>query len=568
MLNWEIFMDKMDMLEKELSRKRNKKILMIGAPVLLVLLIAGSIWYFAKSPDSGLFAGKTEDGIKYQISETVNLPMEKIRTLNPVTSMDQDVYHMSKLVYQSLFTLDETLTPTPQLVNMYSYDNSNVSMDITLNRDAYFSGGRNLKAADVKYSIEQYKAAAASGSTVYGGYVAHIKSVKLDKEDDYKLTIFFDSKVNMGEEQLIFPVVTESTYGKYDAYKVKSGKFIPEGSGPYMVEKYNDIAGLTMVANPNYRGEKPKNTLNFVILPSRDDLVSLLDVGKINFGISTEISRDADIADKDIVDRSFPLNQVEVIGFNFNKPYMKAKRVRKAVAYALDCADINDSVYYKKGILSDTILYPGYMGLENKGDIYPMNLDKAEKLLLDYGFKHKDGDGPMVDKEDEPLVLRILVDGTAKERMVIFEELQESLTYLKVGCQLIQAQGTEEFKQMVYAGDYDMFIGGLTINETYDLRPLLATGYGNPLGYSNPNLDKLMDRIKSGISQEKKREALEEIRNILADEIPYYTILYKSGGGLVASSLMDYQDTTLFDYYFRGVEKWRCRYAVSLYKED
>ncbi|MFV0517594.1 MAG: ABC transporter substrate-binding protein [Aminipila sp.] len=538
-----------------------KKIIII---VSIILVLGAAFWYFQKGEGFvNPFDKSDEVKINYSDSNTVNLPMEKVRTLNPVTSKDIDTYRISSLVFESLFYLDEKLALVNGLASSYNYDMDKSSVDIRIRPDSYFSNGENVTASDVKFSIENYISAAASGNTIYGNYVSNIKSVNLDKSDRYSLTINFRDKRDISLENFIFPIVSQKNFGKYQASKVTSSKFAPIGSGPYAIDKYNEISGLTLVANKYYSGTKPTNNLNFTILPEKKDVIPLLEVNNISIGFLEELSRDTLISDKKISITNFASNELEVIGYNFTREAMANKKLRKAIAYSINNQELNELAYYKNGMMSDTLFFPGYLGTENTGDNYKYNLEKAKSLLTSANYLDRDENGYLEDESDSELNIDILVDGSDKSRVLVAEALKSSLDKLSVSCKIIYASDNQDFLDKVRGKDYDVFIGGMQINETYDLRSLLHSDYSNIIGYSNGKLDILLDRLKSGISSEQKVQTVNEIKEILIDELPYYCIIYKTYGALSSQCIAGDNKIYMFNNIYNGCESWYCKYPIK-----
>nr|WP_315019533.1 ABC transporter substrate-binding protein [uncultured Aminipila sp.] len=541
-----------------------KKVLIIS---LTIIICIGIIIYSQHGQMYNLLNKSDEEKIVYTESQTVKLPMEKVRTLNPITSKDSDTYQISKLIFESLFNLDKNLSLTNGLASSYNYAPDKMSVNIEIKTDSYFSNGSNVTGEDVKYSIDNYIAAAASNNTIYSSYVSNIKSVSVGKNDKYSVVIKFKDKSDVSMENFIFPIVSERNFGKYPASKVASSDFIPIGSGAYAIEKYNDISELKLVANENHTGVKPTNTLCFTVLPKRDDVIPLLEVNNISLGCLEALSRDTLVSDKKITASNFVSNEVEVVGYNFSREAMANKKVRKAIAYAIDTKSLNESAYYKNGVACDTIYFPGYLGIKNTGDNYKYNLEKATKLLTSANYLDRDENGYLEDKNENELTVDILVNGADQSRKIAAEAIKASIDKLSISSRIIYAADLADFNSKLHSKNYDIFVGGMKINETYDLRSLLHSDYNNAIGYSNEKVDKLLDKLKSGITQEQKVENIKAIKNIIIDELPYYCILYKTYGALTAECLNGNNNSYMFNNVYNGCESWYCKYPVTATSE-
>lgn len=103
----------------------NKKILYILVSILIAAVSAG-----CSGNITDIFTGDGDQ--QYEESKTVNFAVSDIRTLNPVVSRDEDTYFISKLIYQSLFILDDNLAPDGELVSDYKVGSDGKTVTMTL----------------------------------------------------------------------------------------------------------------------------------------------------------------------------------------------------------------------------------------------------------------------------------------------------------------------------------------------------------------------------------------------------------------------------------------------------
>ena len=506
----------------------------------------------------GAFFGEGEE-VKYRTEQTIYLPMEKVRTLNPMISKDADVYYISKLVYDSLFELDEWLEPKKRLVESYAYSDDKLTLTLTLKEGVKWHDGEELTAADVKFSIDSYMNLSYSNETVYSGYVSNIRSVSQVRGDPGTVVVSFRNAGNVGVENLLFPILPSHQFSRSGDVRRNAEEFMPVGTGPYRIGDYNNLSYLTLSANEAYHGAVPKNELHFVILPRAKDAINLIDVENISLLISGDMDRDALTSNLKVRTVNFLSNQAEVIGFNFRSPIMGNKQMRQAVAHAVDSAEILESAYLNNGVLSDTIYYPSFYGNRNGGELFPYDTDTAADMISMAGFRDTDGDG-YIDRRGEMVILRILVDSGDPARVAAAQIIKNSLDKLPLATYIIYCD-RDEYIQTLDSGEYDLFIGGYTFNERYDLRDLLHTDRYNKIGYSNRKLDSLLDEMQSCVTAMSKAELFEEANSILKEEIPYYCILYKTFGAVCSDSL-EGDISPLFNDYYRNSGEWLCMHEI------
>ncbi|MEG0663221.1 MAG: ABC transporter substrate-binding protein, partial [Anaerovoracaceae bacterium] len=289
--------------------------------VVLVLMMA-----LAFVSCDGNILKKNKEKKEYKTVNSVILPMSPVRTLNPAATIDEDTYFISKLVYDSLFILDEHMVPKGSLAKNYSFNAGEKSLTIDL-IETTWQDGEALTGEDVAFTINAYKK--AGEACQYNSTVSKIDYVNASGN---QVTIFFYEKNNMAIDMLTFPIIPEHGF-KSTAEAIKGdGAFIPMGSGQYKCDSYNATDKLVLAPNENYHGEKAINTLTFEVMPGKENAYKLLETSGISLMISKAMDRETEIRNKSIKIENFPMNEVEFLGFNFYRESLKKPEVRKAIA--------------------------------------------------------------------------------------------------------------------------------------------------------------------------------------------------------------------------------------------
>lgn len=491
-------------------------------------------------------------------SNEIKIPISKIRSLNPLNSLDEDAYYMHKLIYQGLFTLDETLQAVPALASSYQYNQEKATVTIDLRSDVKWHDGAIFTAEDVKYSIDAYLSALYTNSCLYKNYINKIKSVSA--RGSRTVVISFKSSKDMAIENLVFPILPKNSSKKDKNNRAAMQNFKPVGTGPYKVAEINGTKEIILEGFPDYyAGDIPTNKLIFRIIPNQMDAVNLFDIQDLSIAFSKEMNRETFLNNKEANLISFPSNEVELVGFNTNKKILKDKRVRQAIAYTIDTEEIMDTGYFRSGVLNDTIYYPGYLGTNRKENLLKVNIEKAKKLLTKAGYIDRDGDGMVEDSENEELNIKILVNANDDSRKVAAQTIKVGLEKLPIHVQ-VDEKSWDGYQAALANKDYDIYIGGYRILENYDMRFLLHSEYGNPIGYSNKKLDVLLDKMQSGITEEQRKSTFSQIKTILKDEMPYYCLFYKTYGANASLSLKGKIEPMFFNLY-QGCSDWKCEYT-------
>jgi len=502
---------------------------------------------------SGIGVGNLfSDDEDSETNYNIGIAIERMDTLNPAVSKGEDCYQISKLIYSGLFKFDEQLVPQPDLALSYNYDSNRSSVDITLRSDVKWHDGEKFTPQDVKFTIEAYKTLAAGGGTVYSQYVANIRSVTVSAAD--RITIVFGGDDAVGIENLVFPILPAHIFKNAQTLAASVSDFEPVGTGMYKVEEYNDLKRLVLAANEDYYGEKAENKLIFQILPQRNDGVNLTDINDVLFIFSDDYGRDTLIANRNLKVKSYLSSETETLIFNCSRSIISDKNVRQAIAYLTDNEGILEKVYYKNGVLADSIIYDNYYGVTNEGDMYENDVEKAQELLLNAGYYDRNDDGYREDRNGSTLEFSLLVDGADNfkyQTAVMIKTAAESCGMI---VNIDIAEGYE-YQEKLAARDFDMLVATCRINERYDLRSLLHSAYSNPASYKNDTVDRLTADMVSGLSLREKAETVSRLKGILTDDLPYYPIIRKTYG-VVYSPDFDGEPDPVFNNKYNNCGKW------------
>jgi len=531
--------------------KKKNWFVYVGAGIFIMIVII-SLFFV----DGTFFPSK--DDIKYKTSQNIILPMVSVSSFNPLVSKDEDTYYISKLIYDSLFTLDETLKPIPQLVENYTINKENQSITLTLRKNVLWHDGVGFTAEDVKYSIDAYKAAGAQ--TLYQIDISKIKNAKVNGSDN--VTIYFNAATDMGLDLLTFPILPKHQFAKIANALEKVAGFKPIGTGAYQYQSFDPTSQLTLTSNTGYYGEIAQNTLVFQVLPNKQNFFNLLKASNLSLIISKSATRESEVSGEDVTVVDFPSNEVEYLGYNFLQSDLAKRSVRIAIASAINPKEIIDESYYGSGITNDNIYFPGYLGADPLKKSYKYSGALSEEYLNKAGYEDKDGDGYVENAEGKPLTFRILVNSNNDSRMLAASQIVAFLKDIGINSTIDGAEW-EAYQAQLKSGDFDLYLGGMQLAKNYDLRNLLSkSGEHNYLSYSNGKLDNLLDQMRSGLTPEQMTETYVGIRDILQNDLPYFCLLYKTTGAIQSPALVGEVQPS-FDDYYKSCETWYCKYEVT-----
>jgi peptide/nickel transport system substrate-binding protein len=171
------------------------------------------------------------------------------------------------------------------------------------------------------------------------------------------------------------------------------------------------------------------------------------------------------------------------------------------------------------GVLTDSLYFPGYWGVKNDGDSYPHNPAKTMEILNKLNYKDPDGDGILEDGEENKLSLEILINEGNESRKLASEQIAEDLG--KAGFEVtIRQEPQDVYLRSLQSLNYDIYLGGAKMGENYDLGSLLRSYSGNPAGFVNPEVDGILDVLRSMKDSDAKLAAYKKLNRCFRRNFP------------------------------------------------
>jgi peptide/nickel transport system substrate-binding protein len=317
----------------------------------------------------------------------------------------------------------------------------------------------------------------------------------------------------------------------------------PVGTGPYrLLERRPDR--LTFEAYEDYWGERPKIP-RVVLREVPDATVRALEMKKgsvqlIINGLSPDVVQDF-VDDPKYHVQIDPGSSYQYLAFNLEDPILQVRDVRRAIALAIDRAEILATLYRGLGALTETAIRPGHWARNE--DLPAIAYDPAEaaRLLDRAGFADPDGDGPA---KRFALVYKTSTDETAVLQAQIIQSM-----LARVGIDVaIRSFEFATFYNDVKAGNFQMFSlawTGIVDPDIYGL--ILHSQRIPPAGanrghYRNPEFDRLIDLGASFAEPESRRPFYLEAQEILVEDLPYVSLLLKANVAIMPCTLEGYRN--------------------------
>ncbi|NNE52261.1 MAG: peptide ABC transporter substrate-binding protein [Sulfitobacter sp.] len=287
--------------------------------------------------------------------------------------------------YQSVFDLfipqNTDLSFGSGIITDYGWNDDNTAIWMDVREGVTWHNGDPLTAEDVAWSLERAgKAETGNPIQFIWGKVTNIKSdgnrVTADMPE-FEPTFFKWMSFLTG-------YVLPKKY--YEEVGAEGFEAKPVGSGPYMVDRFERNAFVTLKANDNYWGGAPafKNvTIKFVT--DAASRVAEIESGNSHVTLEVPYEEFDRLKAKDGIEgTAAPISDIGMIFLN-DIEVMTDPNVRKAAAHAIDKPLIIERLLSGYGVPIDTLQTPDYIAYDDTIKV-EYNPDKAKELLAASGY--------------------------------------------------------------------------------------------------------------------------------------------------------------------------------------
>ncbi|RSL14996.1 peptide/nickel transport system substrate-binding protein [Edaphobacter aggregans] len=429
------------------------------------------------------------------------------------------------LIFDALVKKNEHFNLQPWLATSWEQPDA-LTWIFHLRGGVRFHDGRPLEAEDVAWTIRSM----VDGTliTAKGGAFAAVDRVEVRD----RLTVVVRLKRPVAG--LLFNM-SDGLFGVVPRGAGRDFGLHPVGSGPFRFVSAVQDKEVIVDRNENYWAENagaPAGAsrirhIRFAVVP--DAITSALELKKGSADLASNV------VTLDMVHTLAQEPNLEVkssagapiiyTNFNVNDPALKDRRVRQAIACAMDRQAIVDAIWRGQARLANTLLPIGHWAAASDGEMaqYPHDIARAQQLLDQAGF-HANKDGIRL-----RITLKTSTDETTRLMAAV---LQQQLRATGIQLDIRSAEfGT--FYADVTRGAFQMYaLRWIGSNEDPDI---FRYAYGSdafpPKGgnrgrYSNPHIDALMAAAAIETDQQRRRADYVEVQKILADDLPGIPLWY------------------------------------------
>jgi peptide/nickel transport system substrate-binding protein len=303
-------------------------------------------------------------------------------------------------VYETLYGFDEKVVPMPILAEGVDISADGLKYTFTLRKGVKFHNGDEMKASDVKASMERYRKVGATGNLLNP-----VESFEV--VDDYTIVFNMKAKTPTFIEAFSSPRAPAVIIPEEDA-NAEAGKTSLVGTGPYKITEYVPDSHVTLEKFADYTqdtrypgadgfgGKKTAyfDKATFRVMPEPGAQVAALEAGEVDILEAMPVPAARRLANSP--DIKLHENLEWAFGtfiLNLNEKPTDNVKFREAVQVALNMEDVMGIASEGLFNLNGGWVYPGTpydagdigaADYYNKGDV-----EKAKALLKEAGYNNE-----------------------------------------------------------------------------------------------------------------------------------------------------------------------------------
>ncbi len=442
------------------------------------------------------------------------------QTLDPANHRNRETETIIRNMYDGLLTRDPDMKVVPEIAESWT-QTTPTAFEFKIRKGIKFHDGSDLTVEDVKFTLDRLTVEGAMGD----GQTSPRKSL-LGPVKDIEIVGGDTVRINLSEPWPLLPAMLPFQEFVSKAFVEKVGTAgmatAENGTGPFklvewrkgdsiIMERFDDYYGGSTDISPV--GKACVDRAIFKVIPETASRVAALlagDVDIINalppFSIA-QVEQNPNTAVMTVNGTRSVFLALNLHGDKFGDV-----KVREAVAYALDKNLIIDKILGGNAVSIEGILSPAAFAASPDLPKHDYDPAKAKALLAEAGFA--DGiditlDAEGADKDTAEAIASVLTKSGIRTKVAIGESAMLDAKW--------------DVKNEKHDGDMYFTSWGNGSLDPYDIfvPTHYTNGRGNASGYSNKEVDSLLDQGAIELDPAKRAADYQKAEAIINAELPY-----------------------------------------------
>ena len=444
--------------------------------------------------------------------------------LIPILSSDSSSHEIASYVYNGLVKYDKDLNIVGDLAESWVISKDNLNITFRLRKGVRWHDGKPFSAHDVMYT---YKVTIDPKTpTPYSGDFRLVK--KAEVLDDHTFRVTYDKPFAPALISWSVAVLPRHLLEGKDITNSPL-KRKPVGTGPFIFSEW--VAGdrVILAANPDYFEGRPYiGRYMMRIIPDSATMFLELKNNSIDMMGLTPLQyvkqTDYPAFRREFNRYKYLASAYTYVGYNLRHSFFKDKRVRQAMAYAIDKQEIIDGILLGQGVEATGPFKPDMWAYNGNVRRYEYDPEKAMALLKDAGFER--GSDGLLRKNGRPFEFTILVNQGNTVRIQSAELIQRRLAAVGITMKIRVLEWATLVNDFIDKRNFEAVLLGWTIPNDPDLFDVWHSSKQGPkelnfTSFANGEVDEMLVKSRHTLDRTERKKYLDRVQEILAEEQPY-----------------------------------------------
>ena len=460
-----------------------------------------------------------------------------VSALIPNIANDGASHAVGGQIYGGLVTFDKNLQVIPELAESWTFSSDCRSLTFRLRENIRWHDGRPFTADDVVFTHAVM--VNPKTPTAYSRDFEQVETI--EAPDPRTVRISYKTPYAKALQSWSMYMLPKHLLQKYAEEgrlrEAPQNRTEPVGTGPYRFKEWKSGEKVVLTADPNFYEPGRPYISRFVyrIIPSQATIFLELKAKGVDSANLTalQFKRQTDYPAFNKAYNRFQWigNNLTYFGFNLKDPRFADKRVRHAIAHAINKQDLIDHVILGLGQRATGPYLPGTWPYNP--DVKDLVYDpaRARQLMAEAGWKERDANGYFV-KDGKPFAFELLTNQGNDERKKVAEIIQASLREAGFKVDVRIVEWATLLKEHVRKRNFEALVLGWGLGNDPDRFAMFHSSKTRPedlnvASYANPEVDEYLQRGLTTCQQDERAGAYRRVHAILADDIPVLFLYHR-----------------------------------------
>lgn len=514
--------------------------------VVVIFLISYTVYIIFQNKEDVSEYNLDQTSTLNNIQTDLRFAISGFDTINPLLTNNRNVQEITKIIFDSLVTLDGNY----KLRNCLAEEIAKIDETtyiIKMRKGVLWEDKTNFTAYDVQYTIDLIM-----GQNISPRYHENLKYiVETEAVDSNTLRISLSEPVPFFEYYLTFPIMCQKYY---EGENFASSEKIPLGTGMFKIQEISSNV-IKLIPNEHYwdNSRKPMATeITVNLYNTIGEAYSAFKNGEID--LLTVKSNDVEtyIGTLGYNKIEYKTRNYDFLSVNTSQGILSDPAVRKAISLSIDKNNIVASCLGNGYTPSNFSLDMGCW-LYTKDLNTSIDTEQAAQILHSAGWERTAGNWiKRTESGTQKLEFSISVDTNNATRVAVVENIKNQLASFGIPI-TIQYLSPDNYYNAINNGNFEVIITGIQASYTPSLKTFF--GEGNISRYSNLEVSEIMNIINNTSDENVLYEKYSRLYDIYLEEAPYIGLYRETDVIVYNQGLVGNITANAFNIFY-NIEKW------------